>query len=510
MTEETGTTVETPQQTEGSQENPAQEAATDSAQEETQTKLNQTVHQEDIGPCKKRIKVAVSRGDIDRLLSDKYKELVSDSYVPGFRPGKAPRQVVVRKFQKEVHDQVKGQLLLASLEQLADDFDVAPLSPPNLNPEKIFIPEKGDFVYEFEVEVRPQFDLPEYKGVRLKRPVRTFSDKDVDEEQNRILSRFGQLVPIEGGSANLGDYVVCDMVCRMDGKEIGTNKEITLRVDDTVTFKDGVARDFGKKMAGAKAGDQRSFDIVLTGAVGNPNWAGQAVEARVEVKDIKSLRLPELDEAFLEQFDVKTPEQFREKILVVLQRRLEYAQRQSARQQILERIAESANWDLPNDMLMRQARRAFQRRVLEMRESGMLDEEIKNRQRLLEQDVLNSTRLALKEHFVLQKIAEVEKIEIDEDDIDLEVERIADQMGESPRKVRAQMEREDLLETLAAQLIERKALDLILDSAEYEDVEQGKEDSVSSVEAQAVAGELKDPTAAPPAEEKPEGEPPAS
>jgi trigger factor len=100
-------------------------------------------------------------------------------------------------------------------------------------------------------------------------------------------------------------------------------------------------------------------------------------------------------------------------------------------------------------------------------------------------------------------VAEVEKIEVDDDEIDLEVERLADQTNESPRRVRAQLEKEDLLETLAAQLIERKALDLILDSAEYEDVPMNQESSLSSVEQQAVEGEMKDPTEAPP-EEKPE------
>jgi trigger factor len=87
-----------------------------------------------------------------------------------------------------------------------------------------------------------------------------------------------------------------------------------------------------------------------------------------------------------------------------------------------------------------------------------------------------------------------------------EIERLADQTGESPRKVRAQLERDDLMETLATQLIERKALDLILDGAEYEDVPLEKERGVTAAEAQAVEGEMKDPTAAPPEEPKQEEE----
>ena len=102
----------------------------------------------------------------------------------------------------------------------------------------------------------------------------------------------------------------------------------------------------------------------------------------------------------------------------MLERRLEYTQRQAARQQVLEKIAATANWELPQDLLRRQARKTLARRVMEMKNAGMTDEQISGRRRLLEQDVLKSTAAALKEHFVLQKIAEVEKIEIEDDDID--------------------------------------------------------------------------------------------
>ena len=106
---------------------------------------------------------------------------------------------------------------------------------------------------------------------------------------------------------------------------------------------------------------------------------------------------------------------------------------------------------------------------MEMRSDGIAEEEIAQRQRLLQQDVLRTTELALKEHFVLQKIAEKEKIEINEDDLNEEIDRLAEQADESPRRVRARLEKEDLLDALAAEMIERKALDLILDAAEYEE-----------------------------------------
>lgn len=468
---------------------------------EEKKKLKQTVDIKDIGPCKKHIKVTVERTDIDASFDRKFKDLMGESWIPGFRPGKAPRQIVTRKYRKEVGDQVKGEILLASLEQLAEEFDVAPLSPPNLNPNQLNIPDDGDFVYEFEVEVRPHFELPAYKGLKLKRPTRTFTDADVEEEKNRLLANDGQLVP-KDGPANKGDYVIVDMVTSFGNDKVGEAKEITLRVDDSVSFKDGVASKFGEQVVGGSAGDKRTIDISMTDAVANDRLKGQTVQATLEIKDVKALRLPELDEFYLEKFHCKTVDQFLERIRVVLQRRLEYAQRQSAREQVLSLVTASATWELPQELLMRQARKTLARRVMEMREAGVGEEEIKARQRLLERDVLSSTAQALKEHFVLQKIAEAEKLEVDQADIDDEIHRIADMYNESPRRIRAQMEREDLLETLAAQLIERKALDLILESAEYEDVPMGKEGGMATADAQAIPGEMKDPTAAPP-EEKP-------
>jgi trigger factor len=468
------------------------------AGEEKKEKLHQQVYIMDVGPCRKRIKVTVERDDVDKLLNDKYKELVGDSWVPGFRKGKAPRQIVVRKFKKDVQEQVKSQILLASLEQLADENDVAPLSPPNINPDRLIIPDKGPFVYEFEVEVRPQFELPNYRGLKLRRPTRTFSERDVEREIRRVLSNFGQLVP-KDGAAELDDVLVVDMTTRLGDQVIGSAREMTLRIDDTVTFKDGVASNFGTQTIGAKAGDTRKVDIRMTDAVADENLKGKTVQATLEIKDVKQNRQPELTEGFLqEQLGVRTQDQLRERVRLLLDRRLEYAQRQSAREQVLEQISAASSWELPHDLLMRQARRALGRRVMEMREAGLSDEEIESRRRLLERDVLKSTALALKEHFVLQKIAEVEKIELDDDEIDAEIESIADQVGESPRHVRAQYEREDLIETLAAQLIERKALNLVLENAEYEDVPMEEEAGMSTSQAQAVPGEMKDPTAAPP------------
>jgi trigger factor len=190
----------------------------------------------------------------------------------------------------------------------------------------------------------------------------------------------------------------------------------------------------------------------------------------VTIKQVQQLKLPELSPEFLQILGCDNEEALNNLIRSALERQLEYEQRQAAREQVLQKIAAAATWDLPSDLLHRQAQRNLSRRILEMRNAGFSEDEIRARANLLRQDILDSTARGLKEHFVLQKIAEVEKIEVGDEDVNEEIESIARQADESPRKVRARLEREDMMETLMMEVLERKALDLVLASATYEDV----------------------------------------
>jgi len=318
-------------------------------------------------------------------------------------------------------------------------------------------------VYEFEVEVRPQFDLPPYKGLKLIRYTHTFTKEEIDTQVNSMLEPLGTKVDKKDPAVAEGDYLTLDAIINDGEAKIGEIKDLEIRVNKQLAFRDGVAEKFIEQIGGAKPGETRDVDIKLSSVVTNEALAGKVVKAKVTVKGLQTLEIPELTGAF----GCKNLDQFRELGEVVLKRRLDYQQRQSSRNQILELIAGTTNWELPQDLLRRQAKKALSRKVMDMQSNGLSDNEINARVRVLQQDVLKSTAAALKEHFVLQKIAEIEKLEVSDDDLNLEVERIAQQNDESPRKVRARLEKEDLIEALAVEVIERKSLDLVLDSAEY-------------------------------------------
>ncbi len=456
-------------------------------------KLDQKVEITDAGPCKKHVKVTIDRKAINTRMDEKFSDLMvkTPAHIPGFRPGKAPKKIVQKKFYKEVANEVRTEVLMASLEQLADEADLSPLSPPELDPSGVVIPEDDStpLVYEFNIEVRPEFTLPDYKGLKVRRPVYEFTDADVEKEGKKLLERFGTIVPKDGPVA-LDDIIEADITIKDGETELNKVSDIRLRVEKKLALEDGVADDFGKVLTGAKPGDTRTVDITLANELNNETLRGKKVQAAFAVKDVKTVRLPDLTPDVLEQFGVRTADQFSELVRTRLERYMEYTQRNVARAEVLKALAGGQSFELPQDLLKKQVRKTLARRVMEMRSAGMSDEEIGGRRRLLEQDAARSTAAALKEHFVLQKIAELEKLEIEDEDIEAEIEAIADRTNDSPRKVRGRLEREDLIEALATELLERRALDLVLKGATYEDypfnpMKEMDEEGVSTVDAAA-------------------------
>lgn len=458
--------------------------------------IRQTVDVRDAGPCKKHITVTVEAAEIKDRFESKLKELSDDAQVNGFRPGKAPRRLIENRYRKEISEQIKNDLLFQSLEQMSEEKKLNPISPPNLDPNRIEIPAEGNFIYEFEVEVRPEFNMPEYKGLKLKKPVHHYTPEEIAREERRILATYGEPKPKEGAVA-LEDMVVLSGPVKFGEQQIGLIKSHQFRVDGQLAFKDGVAPKFAEHVIGKKAGDTVEVEIVLQQSLSVQELRGQTVKGHLTIEQVLEVPMPELDGQFLGMFGLENPDEFRELVEALLKRRLEHAQRQSARGQFMSFINQEMNWELPRDLLMKQARTAMARRVMEMRADGIPEDEIVKRQRLLSQDILKSTEQALKEHFVLQRVAEAEKLEVEEADIEEEIRRIAAREGESYRKVRARMEKDDLIDALAAEILERKSVDLIMDNAQFEEVPLEEADKqaprVHASEAQAVAGADADP-----------------
>ncbi len=442
----------------------------EAAAAEAPEKLNLDVKIEKRSACERHVVVSVPREDIDRYFDNSYSELMGKAEVPGFRHGRAPRKLVESRFRKDVGDQVKMSILMDSMTQISEGGDLSPISEPDFDPVAVSIPDEGPMTFEFDIEVRPEFDLPDWKGLSIERPVREFTAAEVDKQLQDVLARRGRLEPLEG-AADVGDYVTVNLAFKDGDQEISSAKEETIRIRHVLSFRDGKVERFDKLMKGVKAGETREGEAKLSADAPNEALRGKTIKAVFEVLEVKKLVLPQLTPALLEELGgFENEDELREAVKDTLERRLQYEQQQRARQQILAALTVAANWDLPPELLKRQAVRELERSVLELRRSGFSDADIRAHENELRQNSRSSTAKALKEHFILERIAEEEGIEDLPEDYDLEIELIAQQTGDSPRRTRANLEKRGMMDALRNQIIERKAIDLIVSHAKFKEV----------------------------------------
>jgi trigger factor len=449
------------------------ESAAGIAEPETpeKRKLELDVQIADTGPCKKHIKVAVPRKEIERQFEDSLGNLKREASVPGFRPGHAPRQLVEKRFRKEVAEQVKASLLMATLEQIEDDYKLNPISEPNLDVGAIELPSDGPMQFEMDIEVRPDFALPTYKGLTVKRPIKAITDQDVDEQFQRFLERFAQIVPKLEGGAELGDFITADLhFVQQDGTPLNVAKEIQFRLQPELRYQDGSVPKVGEALLGVKPGETREAESVIGSGSVNPALRGQTIRVQFVVHDLKHLRLPEVNNAFFEARGFQSESDLRDALRVLLKRRLDAQEAQAIRRDVTANLINQVPFDLPADLVSRQEKTTIRRLVSELKEQGLDDSAIRAREAEIRANAHESTLRSLKEFFLLAKIAEAEEIKVNDEDVEAEIELIAVRTDESPRRVRARIEKEGLGDVIASQILEQKTLDRILEFVQYEDV----------------------------------------
>src|SRR5262245_9538862 len=455
---------------------------------EEKPRLNLEVKIDKPSACERHVTVTVAKEDVDRYVKEGFDELMPKAELPGFRPGRAPRKLVETRFKEHIADQVKGKLLMDSLTQMSDDHQFTAISEPDFDVESIQLPDDGPMVFEFDIEVRPEFDVPTWKGIKIDRPKHEYSEAEVQQRLNELLLRYGQLEKHEG-AIEAGHFVTMTLRASYEGRQISQLTEETIEVKPTLSFTDAKLEGFDKLLIGKNVGDTVTTKLKISPESDNEPYRGKEVDLSLEIVAVEHRKLPDLNREFLDRIGgFKDEAELKSEVKTEMQRQLKYFQQKRVRQQITSQLTVTATWDLPQDLLRRQAGRELERAVMELQSSGVSQQQIQQFSNDLQQNALASTASSLKEHFILEKIAEVEKIEEQPEDYDKEIQLLAEQSDESPRKIRARLEKKGLMDTLRNQIIERKVIELIEQHAEFRDVPYTPQQNTTAAVTYTVAG----------------------
>jgi trigger factor len=432
-------------------------------------KLNLNVSYQSPQACLREVVVTIPQEEVQRYLRKAYDELIPEAQVPGFRQGRAPRKLVEKQFKERVQEQVKGSLVMDSLAQVTESQPFSAISEPNFDFNAVQLPEHGDFIFQFSVEVRPEFPTPEWKGLRLVRPVEDIADGDIDTALSRVLARYATTEPTEEPAVR-GDKLNLNAVFKADGRVLSRFEEEKVTLTDRVTFYDGVCDVFGELMTGVSEAETRVGKVRVSENANDETLRGREIDVEFHVVEVLHTSTPELTPTLLEDLgDFSSEEELRVFVRDSLQRQSEYRQQQAVRHAVVDLLASNASFELPTDLVRRQTARELQRKVLELRRNHFSDDDIRRIINMSRQNAQASTETALREHFILEQIAEELDIEADSADYEAEIDLIAKQSDEPVRKVRARLEKSGQMDALRNQIVERKVIERIVAEAQVTD-----------------------------------------
>ena len=344
---------------------------------EEDAKLECVVDIQDAGAWQKKITVTIPRSEIDGELSKEFKDLRQSAEVPGFRKGHAPLKLVEKRFGSEVADQAKFRLLAKAFEQIDDEQDFEVLGEPNVDLEKVILPNDGDMTFEYEVEVKPEFELPDLEGVRIEKPLFKVTQEKVDEALKNILDRYGRSVDVSEEGAKAEDMVRCDVTLKVDGvAEPEVLENYTLHVAKEGGAGGVMIEKLDKLLTGVKIGDIKKTKSKAPETHANEAYQNKDVDITVTVKNVQRHIPAVLDEAFLTRLGVGDEAELRQLIESDLENQADTEVRRAMASQVTTYLTDKVDFELPTGVAARHSSRALQRRYYELLNMGIPHEKI--------------------------------------------------------------------------------------------------------------------------------------
>jgi trigger factor len=452
---------------------PAEDSTTpqDDAPEDNRPKVD--VEVSEAGTLKKKVTVTVPRERIDAQYEEMFGELSQSAQVPGFRIGRAPRRLIEKRFGKDIEQDVRNAVLGEALGEGIEQAGLKTLGEPDLDLEEITIPEEGDLTFDFEVEVAPEFDLPEVKGIRVEREPAEVDDERIDEYLDNLRESQARYEKTDE-PAEAGDGILASV--KITGEDVEhENPRVQTRVAPGVI--EGLPLiELETDLAGKKTGETVTITTAAADSHPNEDWRGKELSIELTVHEVNRRILPELDEEFAQARGFDSMKEFREVLGEQLQQRVEQETQNSLRSQICDYLLGNTDFELPEGVIKRYTARMLQRQYIQLLSAGVPQERIAENLAQMQAAAEQRAQRDLKLSFILAKVAEEEQIEVDDDEVNARIAQIATMNNRRPERLHQELAAEGALEQITESIHEEKALDKLLEEADVVEVQPEQKD----------------------------------
>lgn len=439
--------------------------------EQSEEEYTYQIKVEDAGPATKKVTVEIPKDRIDTKLAEQYKELRQQAAIPGFRPGHAPQKLIEKRFASDIKEQVRRNLISESYQQAVEKNELNVIGEPSFdNPEAIQLKDDQGLSYSFQVEVQPEFTVPDVSNLKVKKPKIEVTDENVNQALQNLKEQQGTLVPVEDRGVADKDYLVADIHVKLDGNVVSHQHDAQLvSRPGRIAGLDVV--DLDKQLSGMKPDETRTIKVKVPDTHPDEKLRGKEVEIEVKLKDIKKLEEADINDEFLGELGFANQQELLDALREQMVERITYDIQQAMREQVNKYLLENTTVDLPTKLSDRQADRIVNRRAVDLMMRGMPREQIDANIEKLRHGARDEAIKELKLFFILQKIAADQNVDVDESELNGRIAMIAAQRGLRPEKLKQTMSKDGTLADMYVQLREQKAVDKLLEKAQIEEVD---------------------------------------
>jgi trigger factor len=413
------------------------------------------------------LEIEVDAVKVNKAFERAFQKLSQTVSIPGFRKGKAPRKIIETRVGKDaIKEEALDFAIPESYSAALKEVNIEPVDRPDLD--IVQMEENKPLIYKATVVGKPEVQLGEYKGIKVEKPAPTVTDEEMLEQLHSLQQRHAKVVVMDGAEVNNGDFAIIDFEGFVDGEAFKGGKAESYPLEvGSGSFIPG----FEEQLLGAKAGEKRTVKATFPVEYFVPELAGKEAEFQVTVKDVKRKELPELDDDFakeasefatIEELKADTRNKLEEKAAARIQR--EY------NDNVMKQVVDNAEVDIPGVMIDQRSARMLSDFTLNLRQRGLSLEEYLEHAKTtvseLKEKYNEAAKDAVKRDLVLEAIAKAENVEVTNEDIQAEVERIASMYQTTPKEVLDILVSEQRLSDVRYNVSLNKTAQLIFDLVE--------------------------------------------
>lgn len=413
----------------------------------------------DSASCEKVLSVAVTGDLIRQEYSDFFEKIGKEARIPGFRPGKAPREVVEVHFREEAKEKVLERLISRSFRDAVKEREIEFLGRPTIRDIQ-FTEEK--LTYEALLEVPPKIKPGKYKGLAAEKKIVTIKPEEVDQALRRVQESLAKFQAVEDRPAGMGDFLIADYTCSVNGKEVEK------RSDDWFELReDEFLKGFSTQLIGVRPGEEREVKIQFPEKFGRKEWAAKEGIFRVKVKEVKTKVLPTLnDDLAKETGEFETLEALRRHLEKQIESEKSREVEIEFENALLDALLKENNFEVPKGVIERRLIGLAESMVETLRQRGLSEEMIQKELKSIYDKLRPEAERQVRLSFLLDEIAEQEKLELNESDFEARYKEIGLRHRQSEEPVRKYYtEHPGAKESLGIQILNEKVIQLIKDNA---------------------------------------------